>query len=197
MAQIETNLQETVKRFESMQISGRELEKTLHELTKRVIKEARSQLSKAARAALPNDPRQAYKAVKSAVYRRILGGNVSILQKKGGKSVKMMEVAESRRSGNRSQRTTNLLSYYGTDRGFILRFLNSGTSDRVVQTFNNGQIKGDYDTRNPKRKYKGGIGNRGRIGARNFFPGAAHKAMENASEHLAKLIEQEIEKIQQ
>lgn len=177
MAQIETNLQETVKRFESMQISGRELEKTLHKLVSNVIKEARARMSQEAKAAISNDPRQAYRAVKNMVYKRVLGGNVSILQKRRG-STKRVPVPEKKkryeRGGNRiprSQRTTDLMSYWGSDRGFILRFLNSGAYGRQSR-----------------------YGNRGSIAARNWFANAGQKQMEQASEQLAQLIEKEIEK---
>lgn len=193
MAQIETNLQDTVKRFESMQISGRELEKTLHKLVSNVIKEVRNRMIEDAKGVIGTgykhsggDPRQAYRAIKRMVYKRVLGGNVSILQKPRG-SVKKVPVPDQKfklktalnskgnhRGGNRikrSQRSEDLMSYWGTDRGFILRFLNSGT-----------------DTRQSR------IGNRGSISARNWFPSAGLEEMKAASEQLAQLIEQEIEK---
>lgn len=177
MAKIETNLQETVKRFEAMQISGRELEKTLHKLLSQVIEEARKRMTQEARSAIGNDPRQAYRAVKSLVYKRVLGGNVSILQKRRG-NVKRIAIPEQKkryeRGGNRikrSRRTEDLMSYWGSDRGFILRFLNSGTNGRTSR-----------------------YGNRGSISGRNWFFSAGHKEMEVASQQLAQLIEQEIEK---
>lgn len=162
-----------------MQISGRELEKTLHKLLGNVIKEARNRVSERTKQIIDNDPRQAYRAIKHMVYRRVLGGNISILQKRRGSSVKMMQVPEPKkrvgRGGNRiprSQRTTDLMSYYGDSRGFVLRFLNSGTTERQSR-----------------------FGNRGHIAARNWFPNAGQAEMKIASEKLALLIEQEIAKL--
>ena len=66
----------------------------------------------------------------------------------------------------RSRRTEDLLTYQGSDRGFILRFLNAGTSDRESR-----------------------IGNRGSIAARNFFGTSSQQAMEKAAEQLDALIE--------
>ena len=66
----------------------------------------------------------------------------------------------------RSRRTEDLLTYQGADRGFILRFLNAGTSDRESR-----------------------IGNRGNISARSFFATSSQQAMEKAAEQLDTLIE--------
>jgi hypothetical protein len=66
----------------------------------------------------------------------------------------------------RSRRTEDLLTYQGADRGFILRFLNAGTSDRESR-----------------------VGRRGSIAARNFFATSAQSAMEKAAAQLDTLIE--------
>lgn len=201
MAEIENNLNEAVKKLEAMQISNSEFEKVMQAMVKKVLAQARKQISAAARSALPKDPREAYKAVRHSIYKRILGGNVSILSKRR-RSGKVAAVAESRRG--RSERTQNLMSYYGADRGFILRFLNSGTDQRQVEHMNNHSIrrndhyrpKGTQQNRNykPERQYKGRLGNRGSLRARNWFPEAGQKAMEQAAEMLAQLIEKEISK---
>lgn len=202
MEHIETNLQEAVKRLEQMQISGTQLEKTLFTLTKKVIQQARTKVSGDIRGTVgsgyPNshgDPREAYRAVKHMIYKQILGGNISILNPKR-RSGKMAPLPSSRRSKMRSSRTKDLLSYYGSDRGFILRFLNSGTRDRVLaNTFNNSGLGDVMDRRNSRRRYKGGPYNRGQIAPRNFFRSAGQKEMEWAAQQLAALIEQEIEKL--
>lgn len=178
MAQIETNLQEAVKRLESMQISGTQVEKTLFALTKKVVQQARTRVSGDIKGSTGNDPRQAYRAVKHMIYKHVLGGNVSILNKRrrSGKVYPLPERTKRYgRGGNRmkrSKRTEDLLTYYGSDRGFVLRFLNSGTGTRQSR-----------------------YGNRGSIEARNFFMDAGQKEMEWAAVQLAQLIEQEIEKI--
>lgn len=194
MATIEDNLNEAMKRFEAMQITNREMEQIMHKLLSRVLSSARRTLSDAAKRAIDKDPHNAYKAIKRTVYRRILGGNVSILDRKR-RSGGAMAPPTSRREALRSEKTKRMLSYPGEDRGYILRFINSGTNNRVVESFN-GRTLGDVD-RNPKRAYKGGIGNRGKIPAngkdsRNWFPNAGQKAMDKAAHDLAELIEKEI-----
>ena len=134
---------------------------------------------------MKSDPRQAYKAVKSAVYRRILGGNVSILSKRrAGQRGPVSPIYHAlehlvnskgnHRGGNRiprSRRTEDLLTYQGADRGFILRFLNAGTDDRNSH-----------------------IGHRGAISARSFFADSSQQAMEKAAQQLDGLIEDLIKK---
>lgn len=171
--------------LESLLMSNPEMEKKVQGLIRQVLLAARRTISGDAKGVIKNDPRQAYKAVKSAVYRRILGGNVSILSKrKAGKRGPVPPVVHqletrvnskgNHRGGNRmprSRRTEDLLTYQGADRGFILRFLNAGTSNRESR-----------------------VGNRGSISARNFFENSSQKAMERAAEQLDNLIEDLIKK---
>lgn len=166
-------------------MSNPAMEKKVQGLIRKVLLEARKTISNAARSDIKNDPRQAYKAVKSAVYRRILGGNVSILnRRKAGRRgavppvVHKLETAVNskgnHRGGNRmprSRRTEDMLAYQGADRGFILRFLNAGTEGRESR-----------------------IGNRGAIAPRNFFANNSRQAMEKAAEQLDGLIEELIQK---
>ena len=166
--------------LESLLMSNPQMEKKVQGLIRKVLLAARKEISDAASGKIKNDPRQAYKAVKSAVYRRILGGNVSILNKrkagKRGPVPPIVHQLETRvnskgnhRGGNRmprSRRTEDLLTYQGADRGFILRFLNAGTGDRESR-----------------------IGNRGSIAARSFFATSSQQAMEKAAEQLDTLIE--------
>ena len=166
--------------LESLLMSNPQMEKKVQGLIRKVLLAARKEISTAASGKIKNDPRQAYKAVKSAVYRRILGGNVSILSKRrAGKRGPVPPIVHkletqvnskgNHRGGNRmprSRRTEDLLTYQGSDRGFILRFLNAGTSDRESR-----------------------IGNRGSIAARNFFGTSSQQAMEKAAEQLDALIE--------
>lgn len=171
--------------LEHLLMSNPDIEKRVQKLIRTVLMTARRQISGDIKGVIKNDPRQAYKAVKSAVYRRILGGNVSILSKrKAGRRlpappvVHKLETAVNskgnHRGGNRmprSQRTTDLLTYAGADRGFILRFLNAGTGTRESR-----------------------IGNRGAIAPRNFFATSSHQAMQQAAEQLDTLIDELIKK---
>lgn len=173
--------------LESLLMSNPEMEKRVQKLIRTVLLQARRQISGDIHGMKfkNGDPRQAYKAVKSAVYRRILGGNVSILSKRKdgqrGAVPPIYHALEHRtnskgnhRGGNRmprSRRTEDLLTYQGADRGFILRFLNAGTSDRESR-----------------------IGNRGAISARNFFGSSSQQAMEKAAAQLDTMIEELIRK---
>jgi hypothetical protein len=81
--------------------------------------------------------------------------------------------------------TEQILGYTGADRGFILRFVNEGTDDRVTENMNAHTIR-----RTEKVKYhnykSGRIGGRGRITGRNFFGPAARAAIRTAIPLLAK-----------
>lgn len=169
--------------LEQLMMSNPDMEKRVQKLIRTVLLQARRQISGDIKGSggMKSDPRQAYKAVKSSVYRRILGGNVSILSKrKAGQRSPVPPIVHkletqvnskgNHRGGNRmprSRRTEDLLTYAGADRGFILRFLNAGTSDRESR-----------------------IGNRGAISARNFFGSSSQKAMEQAAAQLDTMIEE-------
>ena len=173
--------------LESLLMSNPAMEKKVQGLIRKVLVAARREISNDIKGGgvMKSDPRQAYKAVKSAVYRRILGGNVSILSKrragKRGPLPPVVHQLETRvnskgnhRGGNRmprSRRTEDLLTYQGADRGFILRFLNAGTEDRESR-----------------------VGNRGAISPRSFFVTSSQQAMEKAAEQLDVLIEDLIKK---
>ena len=158
---------------------NRDMDKKLNDLTKKVIRKARGELVKNARAGLEmdSDPRSAYRAIKSTVYRRIKGGNVSILSKRRASS-KRYPVPTSTRG--RSQRTEQLMSYYGADRGFVLRFINKGTKKRTVKGFNG------------RRGFKSpdATGDRDRITGRNWFGHASQAEMERAAAELEKMIDE-------
>jgi hypothetical protein len=145
------------------------------------------------------DPRHAYKAVKTAVYRQILGGSVSILRKRrAGTQFSNYEpprtLKAGQRGGNRrprSQRTADLIHYAGPDRGFVLRFLNAGTQGRAIE------FKYDEARENVHQGSQGGhkygktinTGSRGNIKPRNFFGQLAPSAMNRAADQLTKLID--------
>ena len=129
-------------------IDTREAEKCLTYLeTKNVMKkgtitkQVRQSIGKVRRAVAQNlhfdsDPRQARRAVQGTVYKRVIGGNVNILnpRKREGKSV-TVRYAKGGKSGkprNRtvSQRTRQINSYYGKDRAFLLRIITIGKNVR-------------------------------------------------------------------
>ena len=172
--------------LESLMMSNPEMEKRVQKLIRQVLLVARRMVSNDAKGAMKSDPRQAYKAVKSAVYKRILGGSISILNRKNTKGGGSYEPPRRGtkdpfgRGGNRvprGQRTQQVMSYQGADRAFILRFLNAGTDVRDAGT-RGGRLSG----------------NRGRIAPRNFFATSSHTAMQKAAEQLSTLIDEMIKK---
>ncbi len=158
-------------------------------IIREVLKQARKEVSTKARTEFKNDPRKAYQAVRYSVYKRIFGGNVSILQsRKAGKSraVTVSSGGGIRRTRNRSARTDAINGYWGSDRGFILRFLNAGTGNREAGTRqNHGTGRGSRAT----------YGSRGSIGARNWFGSSAVSAMNKAAGDFCTLIERAIEEV--
>lgn len=192
------------KELDAILASNPEMEKKLQGLIRKVLLEVRRNLSSSARGEMSSDPRQAYKAIRTTVYRQILGGNVNILSKKrrsGGGGSYQPPRNPSRRGGNRrarSQRTQSIESYWGADRGFILRFLNAGTQGRTIQ------FTGNPARENINRGSRGGnvskygkttnTGNRGRITPRNFFGQRSQAEMEKGAEMLTTLIEDLIQK---
>ena len=159
------------------------MQKGVRQMLGKLLRKARTQVSKKARGMMGNDPRHAYKAVKHSVYKQILGGNISILSPRKASSTRVsvnrrtkLSMNPHQRGGNRmkrSERTEQLDSYYGKDRGFVLRFLNAGMSERVTKTH---------------------YARRGNISARNWFAGVSQKEMELMAEELSRFIDEEIEK---
>ena len=170
-----TGLDELSKKLDRLQARDSQMEQRITKIIREAIKAARSMVTADAKGAVGNDPRHAYKAVRSMVYKRILGGNISILQKrKAGSGKSGYEPPRTlrpwQRGGNRvprSARTQQMMDYEGSDRGFILRFLNSGTGQRTAGT-RNGRLHG----------------NRGSIAARNWFPSSGQRAMNAAAQYI-------------
>lgn len=181
MAEFETIVEvEKNVHFERLLTSDKEMQRKAQKAVRIAVRKARAALSKQAREGLDMsaDPRAAYKAIKMAVYKRMLGGSVSILnpRRASGKRYVTPPAPDRRgkRGGNRmprSQRTEDLLSYYGSDRGFVLRFLNQGTKQRTDE----------------KRR-----GNRGSIAGRNWFGPASQQQLEQAAGVFEQFIEQAI-----
>ena len=160
-------------------MSNPDMEKNVQGLIRKVLVEVRKNVSEAAEKAMDADPRQAHKAVRIVVYKRILGGNVNILSKRrseknGSSYTPPRTLVEGQWGGNRrkvSDRTKRINEYFGRDRGFILRFLDAGTVVRQTR-----------------------YGSRGHIDARNFFAPKAKAEIEQAAEKLSELIDELIQK---
>jgi hypothetical protein len=159
-------------------------QKALQNLIRKALMEVRPELVSAARSAMGSDPRGAAHGIRLSVYKKILGGNVNILnmRKKAGRPTNYeppRKLQPHQRGGNRVPRSTrtNTVMHYGPhDRQWILRFINSGTGERTAGT-RGGRLSG----------------NRGSIAPRNFFSGAGERALTRAADNLATLIDTELE----
>lgn len=167
--------------------------KALQKLIRMVIMEARDKVSRAASSKMKSDPRGAARAVRTAVYKKILGANINIFNSRkahGSTSYEPPRNGVSGRGGNRrtrSDRTRQIMGYAPLDRGFILRWINDGTPGaRNIEFTPNERRKVDKWNKHPN------TGNRGNISARNFFRGAGERALAQAADNLAGLIETEL-----
>jgi hypothetical protein len=176
---VEANLEA----FGRMMTSAPEMAAIFRKYIRNVLKEARKKLTTDARSYMNSDPRKAAQAVKFSVYKGIFGGNLSILQKKRGQAGAKYELRRQRiveqnphmRGGNRRPRIDDgrnrLDYYYGSDRGYILRFIGSGTVDRTSR-----------------------FGSRGSIRQSNWFGHTAPWHMEEAAAQVAEAINEYVNK---
>ena len=169
-------------------------QKALQKLVRQVVMEARSTVVRAAGQAMEHDPRQASRAVRTAVYKKILGANINIFSSMHAHGTNSYEPPRhpSARGGNRrmrSARTQQIMSYAPLDRGFILRWVNGGmtkTNPRTINFTRNEKRKVDKWNKHPN------TGSRGAIAPRNFFRGAGERALAQAADNLAVLIDNEL-----
>ena len=173
-------------------------QKALQKLIREAIMEARAKVISSEKFK-NGDPRGARNAVRTAVYKKILGANINIYNSRKAHGSTSYEpprtLIPGQRGGNRmkrSGRTAQIMSYDALDRGFILRFINSGTKVRYAGNGRNGRTESDY---NRFIQNHGSRGNRGSIAARHFFRGAGERALVQAVDSLANMIDTELENI--
>ena len=158
-------------------------QKALRKLIQEVLVEARQEVVSAARGSLDSDPRGAAHGIRRVVYKKLLGANLNILnmRKRAGKPTNYEPPHTMRphqRGGNRVPRgsRTNTVMHYGPhDRGWILRIVNGGTTERTAGT-RGGRLSG----------------HRGAIAPRYFFAPAANSSLMHAADNLANLIDTEL-----
>ncbi len=185
--------------LEAALTSNPDTQKALTKLIREVILEARAEVVSAAGNAMKSDPRGAARAVRTTVYKKILGANINIYNSRrahGSTSYEPPRKGVSGRGGNRrtrSGRTAKVMSYEAHDRGFILRWINEGTDDRSITFKTDGRR--DKWPSVPKWSKKPNTGNRGSVTPRNWFQGAAEASLVKAADALANLIDEELENI--
>lgn len=188
--EIEINTYKVEEELQKLMMTNPDVKKAVRRVITRLLSRVRSSTSRDIRGVLPSDPRKASQAVKAAAYKRILGGSVSILDKKKASNTRVRLVRSRKidsnphqRGGNRmkrSARTEQMDSFYGSDRAFILRWLDSG-ADRTSPG-------------SQRRRGNRTPGNRGTIAPRNFFESLAQGNLDKLSENLDELIYDELKK---
>lgn len=156
-------------------------EKALRRIIRKYVLEARAQVVQGIRFN-NGDPRGAARAVRTSVYKKVLGANINIFNSLKAHGTNSYEpprtLRPGQRGGNRVKRgpqTNRRMHYAPLDRGFILRFVNSGTDDRTAGT-RGGRLSG----------------NRGSIAARNFFRPLGDRALGQMRDNLSQAIETEL-----
>lgn len=172
-----------VKNIESMMTDNPELRTKLREVIREDLWKARNAVVGNMQHIFENgDPMEARRAIRHVVYHHLLGGNLNIMPMQRGTAAwkvqqkqRKVDMNPHMRGGNRIRakfQTIRMQGYEGKARGMILRWLNQGTKDRTT-------------------KY----GFRGAIAPRHFFQPMAGAALNVVSQHLAQMIEQEIENV--
>lgn len=188
-----TGLSEFEEKLQQLRTNNPDFERRLRAAIRKILGEARANLRKQAATELgmQSDPRHAYKAVRYAVYKRLFGGQVNILNsRRAGAETAYTPprtLSPGQRGGNRRQRKSrNLNKYEGVDRGFILRWLNSGmtkTNPRVIRFMENDLRKVDRWNKHPN------TGNRGAITGRNWFGAASQRELEAVAGKMQEIID--------
>lgn len=206
MFDVETNeplFKQWLDRLDSALISNPAMERRVRKDIREVILDVRSKVIRDSGDAFKNgDPRGTRRAIRTSVYKQILGANINIYQshKSHGTISYFSErtLRPGQRGGNRvqpSDRTIQLQSYPAEDRGFILRFVNSGTDGRYIGG-RNGKTEADkirFILNRPVTPH-GAAGWRGKITATNWFKDKTEPQMVESINELATLIDEEINK---
>ena len=191
------------KALEAALSTNPKTQKALQKLVREVVLEARRKVVNSIQ--FDNgDPRNTRQAIRTTVYRKILGGNLNILNSKKSHSgtngyVAPRKLRTGQRGGNRipldpEGRTYKIQHYPPFDRQFIMRFVDSGTKQRFVG-FRNAMSSNHNRYLQTKDRWDAGktrTGNRGAIAARGFFARYGERAMEMAADKLAGLIGTEL-----
>ena len=188
------------KALEAALTTSPQSERTIRRLIRKAVLEARASVARSIRFQ-NGDPHGTRQAVRSTVYRKVLGGNLNILSRRTAAAPASGTAASATprtgRGGNRmprSARTQQILDYAPADRGFILRFVNSGTRQRFAGFRNSESAAASRyaAARSAWESGQGRTGNRGSIAARDFFARYGEQALEAAASRLAAMIEEEM-----
>ena len=146
-------------KLERLLMSGTNMEKKAIEIMRKLVRQARDEVSQRAQSAIPNDPRKTAHAIRSTVYRAVLGGNVNLLSSRKANAPSSYRPPRRLRPGQvggnrrpRSRRTEQMLGYVGFDRAFVLRWLDGGTETRTTDMATEAQSLPATGSRTQARK---------------------------------------------
>ena len=159
--QIEVTTSDLGQKFKRLMFSDRNFRANFIKLVRQQLQKARNNTVKDIKQFVGNgyrnshgDPRQAFRAIKFSLYKDGTGGNISLFNKRRASQQRVnlnrerkIDQNPHQRGGNRVKRNekskaSTLDSYWGSDRSFILRFLNVGTDNRESRYGNRGSIPG-------------------------------------------------------
>ena len=178
---VEINAYDAIAQFDTILLTDKDFAKEVKIIIRKELSKARNDVSDDTKEFIDYDPRQAYRAVRRVIYKRILGGNINILQKRKASSTRVhvqkeRKLREGQRGGNRRPRsaeTERIDSYFGQDRGFILRFLNLGVGLKKKRV-----------------NYNVGNARRGHITPRGWFGSKSEARITEAAERICDQIEE-------
>lgn len=176
-----------------------EMNKRFREIIFQELKRVRNDIAGGLKFA-NGDPRGTRGAVKRYIAGKYLGGVVSIMNGQTAGTPNSYEAPRKLRPGQRggnrmlrSQRTDDMLHYGPADRGFILRFINSGTNPRYANgrnvTGNNRNLRNFFKLQEEGTHY------RGSIAPRRFMQTLGTPSMQRAVNNLSQMIDQEFNKL--
>lgn len=169
-----TGLIEEQERLKRILADDPIFERKLQKVVDEALRAVRNEVVRDARQIMGSDPRHAARAVRRSVYKRVLGGQVNILKKRrAGRIGELPDSDTNQWWRRRGYKTGQMARYQGSDRGFVLRFLNAPAKGRVSPTMDaHPMYRKSIDERPKHRQYNSRtLGNRGDIGAngQNFF----------------------------
>ena len=191
------------RNLEAAMTTNPKMAEALRKGIRSALLEARRQMI--GRVPIENDPRGAAQGIRTSVYKKILGGQINLLPSKKRHAPISYEpprtLTPGQRGGNRMKRgarTKQIMSYGPLDRQFILRFVNSGTKQRVIGFRNDkkgNRARYDRLINRINAGDKARTGNRGFISPRNWFGQSAESELGQAAQNIANIIESEWENI--
>lgn len=127
-------------------------DKTLAKMITQELNRVKRATQQKFKSSVKSDPRKAYQAIRAQKYKKVWGGNINILDGRSKRLYTTTSISNRQRTVKRHYSSTSkkVDEYYGQSRGFILRFLQTGTKQRTANGI-------------------GGSGNRGSIKARDFM----------------------------